>query len=226
MENKEIKMATKKESKFGVIEGVLVYAKIAQPDYRYQSTDREYSVGVLVDEDTADEWDNTFKKQPAKKIRVGDFENKYKFECPFDGKFVYEIRLKREATRDGVDVGFRPNVFLDENNGDRADITESRLIANGTKGKVSYYISTNDFGTFARLNNILIQEDDFIEYESSGKGAGSEFGESKPVKKEPAKESVTKARPEKDAEEAPKAKPVKPAKASKPVDDDLSDAPF
>ena len=40
------------------------------------------------------------------------------------------------------------------------------------------------------------------------KGAGSEFGDSKPVKKEPAKESVTKARPEKDAEEAPKAKPV------------------
>lgn len=213
-------MADNKQN-FGVLEGTLVYAKLAEASPKYQSKDTEYTVSVIVSEDVADEWDSKFKKQPAKKIKASEFEAKYKTELPAalkGGKNVYEIKLKKDATKDGEPFypEHRPKVFLDDSEGNRVDITESRLIANGTYGKVSYRISSNDFGTFAKLNNVLIQEADFKEYVSTSGGAGSEFGDSKPVKVEAPKESATKARANK---EAAKVKET-------PVEDDLSDAPF
>jgi hypothetical protein len=191
-------MATSPKASFGVVEGHLVYVKVAQSEKKYQSeVDYEYSVGVIVDEDAADTWSEQFKKQPAKKVKVSDFESKYKFPCPIEGvKNVWEIKLKRAATTDGVpnDAKFRPKLFIDQEDGERIDATESRLCANGTFAKVSYYISDNSFGTFSRLNNILVQEDNFIEYVSSGGKAGDEFG-SKPIKKEAARVEATEARP-------------------------------
>ena len=211
-------MADNKQT-FGVLEGTLVYAKVAEPSLKYQSKDTEYTVSVIVDEDTADEWDAKFKKQPAKKIKATEFEGKYKITLPeeFKGaKNVFEIKLKKDATKDGEPFypEHRPKVFLDDAEGGRTEITESRLIANGTVAKVSYRISSNDFGTFAKLNNVLIQEANFKEYVSTGSAAGSEFGDSKPVKVEAPKESATKARASKS-----KVAPVE--------DDDSSDqAPF
>jgi len=211
-------MATKQKSQFGTIEGTFIYAKVGQPDNKYQSTDKEWSIEVIVDEDTAEAWDDQFKKQAAKKIKVSDFEAKYKIPCPIEGvKNVYGIKLKRQASKDGVavDDSFRPKVFVDDSEGNRTEIGQSRLIANGSYGKVSYYISMSDFGTFARLQNVLMEEDKFIEYQSSGGGkAGDEFG-AKPVKTEAPREEVLKARPE-------KSKTVK----APPVDEDSDTAPF
>jgi len=218
-------MATKQKAQYGTIEGTLVYAKVGQPDTKYQSTDKEWSIEVIVDEDTADAWDAQFKKQPAKKIKASEFEAKYKIPVPDalkNEKNVFGIKLKRQATNDGVPVDdeFRPKVFVDDTEGNRTEIGQSRLIANGSFGKVSYYISTNDFGTFARLQNVLMEEDNFIEYESSGGSgkAGDEFG-SKPVKTEAPRKEVLEARPGKAA----------PAKKAKPVvleEDDLESSPF
>lgn len=212
----------KKQSQYGTISGTFVYAKVGQPDTKYQSTEKEWSIEVIVDEDTAEAWDEQFKKQPAKKIKVADFESKYKIPCPISGvKNVYGIKLKRQATNDGVPVedNFRPKVFIDSADGERTEIGQSRLIANGSVGVVSYYISSNDFGTFARLQNVLMQEDDFIEYESSGGGkAGDEFG-SKPVKVEAARKEVLEAREEKPAKAAAKPK-------SKVVDTTDDSCPF
>ncbi len=218
-------MATKQKSNYGVLEGVFVYAKVGQPDTKYQSTEKEWSIEVIVDEETADAWDEQFKKQPAKKIKASDFEGKYKIPLPdrFAGmKSVYGIKVKRQATNDGVPVeeNFRPKVYLDDAEGNRTEIGQSRLIANGSFGKVSYYISTNDFGTFARLQNVLMEEDNFKEYESSGGGkAGDEFG-SKPVKTEAPRKEVLEARPEKVA--------TKPKAKAAPVEDDIESdtAPF
>jgi len=206
--------APKQKAQFGVIEGTLVYAKVAQPDTAYQSTEKEWSIEVIVDEDTAEIWDEQFKKQPSKKIKVADFEAKYKIPCPIEGvKNVYGIKLKRKATNDGVPVeeSFRPKVYLDMADGERVEIGQSRLLANGCFGKVSYYISSNDFGTFSRLQNVLMDEGGFKEYVSTGGGnvGGAEFGSVKPVKVEAAREEATNARPAK--------------KASKPVEQDDSD---
>ena len=216
-------MATKEKSKLGVIEGTFVYAKVGQPDNKYQSAEKEWSIEVIVDEDKADAWSEQFKKQPAKKIKASDFEGKYKIPLPdhLKGeKNVYGIKIKRQATNDGepVDEMFRPKVYVDDTEGNRTEIGQSRLIANGSFGKISYYISENDFGTFSRLQNVLMTEDNFIEYESKGSVAGSEFGDVKPVKYEEAKESVMKTRAEK-----PTPKKVVEEDES---NDDLESSPF
>lgn len=219
-------MAEANKATYGVIEGVLVYSKLAQADTKYQSKDTEYSVSVITDEDTADAWDEQFSKQPAKKIKVSDFESKYKFPCPIEGvKNVYEIKLKKDCMVDGEELypEFRPKVFLDTKDGERLDITESRLIANGSLGKISYRITSNTFGTFARLNNVLVQEDTFKEYVSTGGKAGDEFG-SKPVTKEPARKEATQARAVKPEKEEKPAKVEKGKKAV--VEGDDEGAPF
>ncbi len=215
-------MATKEKSKLGVIEGTLVYAKTGQPDFKYQSEDKEWSVEVIVNEDTAEEWDAQFKKQPSKKVKAVDFEAKYRIPVPdhLKGeKNLYGIKLKRQATNDGVPVeeSFRPKVYLDDAEGNRTEIGQSRKIANGSFGKVSYYISVNDFGQFSRLQNVLMTEDQFIEYEAPASQAGAEFGEVKAVKYEEPKETVMKARPE---------KPKKKVVEQEAEDLDLSESPF
>lgn len=214
-------MATTQKAKapqFGVLEGTLVYAKVAQPDNAYQSTEKEWSVEVIVDEETAEAWDEQFKKQPSKKIKAADFEAKYRIPCPIEGvKNVYGIKLKRKATNDGVpvDENFRPKVYIDSADGERTEIGQSRLLANGCFGKVSYYISVNDFGKFSRLQNILMDEDGFKEYVSSaGAAPGAEFGSVKPVKVEAAREEATKARP------------VKASKVVEAEEDESSQSPF
>ena len=211
----------KNAAEFGVVEGVLVYCKIAQPDTKYQSKDTEFSIGVVITDDEADEWDVKFKKQPAKRIKVADFEDKFKIPLPakFKGeKKVGVVTLKRDAVVNGEEVfpDFYPKVFL-ENEQERVDITKSRLVANGTLGKVSYRTRTNDFGTFCKLANVLIQEQDFVEYVSKGStgGAGSEFGGSKPIARvEPESKAATEARP--------------PRKEAPPVEDfeESSELPF
>lgn len=222
----------KEKSQYGVVEGVIVYAKIAQPDVKFQSKDTEFSIGVIVSEDTADAWDEQFKKQPAMKIKSTDFEAKFKFPLPaeFKGeKNVFQIKLKRDAVVDGEPFypDNYPKVFLDTAD-ERIDITHSRLVANGSRGKVSYRINSNDFGTFARLNNVLFDEEGFIEYESKGVGgAGSEFGDSKPVKVEPAKESVVNARQTKvTPEDEVKVQTKVVKQVPPPSDDGLDSAPF
>lgn len=201
---------TDKKQTFGVIEGTLVYAKVAEASPKYQSKDTEYTISVIVSEDEADAWDEQFKKQPAKKIKAAEFEGKYKIALPENlkgEKNVYEIKLKKDCTKDGelFYPEHRPKVFVDYDNGDRVEITESRLIANGSVGKVSYRISTNDFGTFAKLNNVLMTEEGFKEYVSTGGAAGSEFGDTKEVKKEAPRKEATQARatkaPKKDVEQ-------------------------
>jgi len=220
----------KDKAQYGVVEGTIAYAKLAQADTKYNSKDTEYSVCVLVNEDVADEWDAKFKKQPATKFKASEFEGKFKIPVPehLKGeKNIYQIKLKKDCVADGVEFypEFRPKVLLDTADGERVDITTSRLIANGSFGKVSYRITTNDYGTFAKLANVLFDEKGFVEFESKGGsgGAGSEFGGSKPVtKKEPENKAATEARaPRK--EEAP----AKSVKAPPKVDeDDFEESPF
>lgn len=186
---------------YGVLSNVvLAYAKLAEPTKKYQSEDLVYEVDCIVEKSVAKAWNKQFAKQKAKEFEVDEFKTKFKMEPPFDGDEVFVIKMRKAATKDGkvFDEKYRPKVLLDTADGERVDITTSRLISNGSKAKVSYRITENSFGVFGQLNNILMDEDGFKEYVSTGGGvSGSEFGDVKPIKVEPAKDSATKARADK-----------------------------
>lgn len=207
------------EQQYGVLEGTFAFMKLAEPSTKYQSEDLEYSVDVIVSKKVAKEWNKQFAKQKAREIEPSEFETKYKMPIPedvADEDEIYVIKLKKGATKDGVafDDKFRPKLLLDTAEG-RVDITVSCLAANGTKGKASYRTTSNDFGVFAQLNNILVAEEDFKEYVRSGGVAGSEFGDAKPIAKvEPESKAATASRP-------------KVAKKPEPEDEDEEDkSPF
>jgi hypothetical protein len=211
------------KNQYGVLNNVvLAYAKIAEPVKKYQSEDLVYEVDCIVDKTTAKAWNKQFSKQKAKEFDAEEFTEKFKMEPPFGGEEVFVIKMRKPASKDGemYDEKYRPKVLLDTADGERVDITQSRLISNGSKAKVSYRITENSFGTFGQLNNILMDEEGFIEYKSSGGGAaGSEFGDAKAVKVEAPREEATKARANK-AKDAPKLE-QKPAANFSDMDDGI-----
>ena len=159
------------------IEGTLVFVSIQTPQTKYQSTDKEYKAGVVVDEDTADAWNERFPKQSAKVVKTSDFKDTYKINAPFpDAKKQYVITLKKDAQyADGnpVPKQYLPKVLLQE--GKQAiDVTDSQLPANGSVGKISFETRENSYGTFAKLRNVLVTE--MIEYKKGGSSAGDDFG--------------------------------------------------
>jgi hypothetical protein len=213
-------MATAAKASYGVLDNcVLAYAKLAEPTKKYESTDLVYEVDCIVEKAVAKAWSKQFTKQKAKEMDKEDFESKFKMEAPFDGDEVYIIKMRKAASKDGemFDEKYRPQVLLDTEDGERVNITTSRLISNGSKAKVSYRITENSFGTFGMLNNVLMDEKGFVEYVSAGGGSiGSEFGSAKVVKQES---------PRKEATEARANKPVKPNKLVVESNDE-DDSPF
>ena len=159
------------------IEGTLVFVTIQTPQTKYQSDDKEYKVGIVVDEDTADSWNERFPKQTAKVVKTSDFKETYKIDPVFpDEKKQYVITIKKPASyKDGKELPemYRPKVLLQDGN-TAIDVTKTTLPANGSKGKVSFEENSNDFGTFSRLKNVLVTE--MIEYKKGGGNAADEFG--------------------------------------------------
>ena len=159
------------------IEGTLVFVTIQTPQTKYQSTDKEFKVGIVVDEDTADSWNERFPKQTAKVVKTSDFKETYKIDPVFpDEKKQYVITIKKPANyKDGTPLPqqYTPKVLLQEGK-TAIDVTQSVLPANGSKGKVSFEENSNDFGTFSRLKNVLVTE--MIEYKKGGGNAADEFG--------------------------------------------------
>lgn len=213
-------MATTAKATYGVLENcVLAYAKLAEPTNKFESKDLVYEVDCIVEKVVAKAWSKQFTKQKAKEFDKEDFEKKFKMSAPFDGDEVYVIKMRKAASKDGemFDEKYRPQVLLDTADGERINITTSRLISNGSRAQVSYRITENSFGCFGMLNNLLLNEEGFIEYVSGGGSVGSEFGSNKPVKQEAPRREATEAR-------ASKAAP-KPAKVQE-SEEDLSDSPF
>lgn len=203
-----------------VIEGTLVYVCIETPNKKYQSEDREYTAAIVVDEDTADEWNDRFPKQPAKVVKTIDFEKEYKIAPVFaDEKKQYVIRLKKDAQyKDGNPIAepFRPKVLWQKEDGKVVDVTTSVLPANGSKGKISFETSENDYGVFAKLKNVLVTE--MIEYVRPSRDAGDDFGVT-------VENSTTVAKGDFEKADAPvvdkpaRKKPV--VKKADPLDDDI-----
>lgn len=159
------------------IEGTLVFVTVQTPQTKYQSTDKEFKVGIVVDEDTADSWNERFPKQTAKVVKTSDFKDTYKIDPVFhDEKKQYVITIKKPANyKDGspLPAQYLPKVLVQDGKA-AIDVTQTVLPANGSKGKVSFEENSNDFGTFSRLRNVLVTE--MIEYKKGGGNAADEFG--------------------------------------------------
>ena len=158
----------------------LYYTNIRNPrpifddrNLSYDKARKEYSVEVAVTEDDADNWSEIFTKQPAKKLTNKAFMEKYKLEdeseLPFpDQKKQYTIKIVQKAQKkDGDPIGENliPRVFVVED-GKAKDITFDTNVGNGSKGSVKVRANANDYGTFAYLS--MVKVDELVEYEGGG----------------------------------------------------------
>lgn len=156
-----------------VISAVFAYAKVTEAAPKYQSTEKEYSIDLIVDKATAKAFGKQFPKQKGKTVDNEDFETIYKIPVPFpdqDEQYVLKLK-KKEKTAKGEFLP-KPGIFV-KVDGKAVPLKEGVLIANGSKGKVSYSVRENDYGIFAGLKDILVEE--LIEYKQAGK-AGEDFG--------------------------------------------------
>lgn len=139
----------------------------------YEKARKEYTVDVVVNEDIADAWDEVFAKQPSKKLLNAKFKEKYKLEdddevpLPKEKKqFTLKVVQKAEK-KDGDPISEKllPRVFIKQD-GKPVDITFSTNVGNGSKGSLLIRANTNDYGSFAYLSKMLV--DDLVEYEDGG----------------------------------------------------------
>jgi hypothetical protein len=204
--------------------GTLVFACLQDPVACFdKEKGKEWKVGIVVDEDTADEWDKIYKKQPATSVKTSSFEETYKCNAPFpDEKKQYVITLKKNTKlSNGEDVPdkYKPKVLVQTSEG-REDVTLTTLVGNGSIGSVSVDHFDSSYGPVARLKNVLVTE--LVEYtKSEGKSysSGDEFDDEQPV--EPPKSARTASKPEVKGTAKVAAKT-----ASKKVVEDDEDSPF
>ena len=154
------------------ITGTLLYVCIQQPTKKYESDETEWKVSLVVDKKQAKEWNKRFSKQKAKEIDNAEFESIYKIQPPVDGQDEqYVIKISQNThTSDGKAM-YQPKAYEDIGANNVVEITNTKLVGNGSKGSVCYTVVENKFGTFAKLNALLVT--DLIEYQKVG---GNPFG--------------------------------------------------
>lgn len=203
------------------------YVKIQSPVKSLNEGDTEFTVDGIISKSAAKQWNKDHPKNKAKSFDNDEFLEKYKFdEVPFedqDEQFV--VKFKKAHSKKGVELPekFRPRVF-ELVDGKPVDVTFEKLVANQSKGKVSYSTFSNSYGEFVQLDAILVE--DMIEYAGAGGGIGSEFGATS-LAEVPKNQKVVQKQGESEEEEAPKAKVAKkPAKVVEEDSSDDSQSPF
>ena len=185
-----------------LLENVTIfYAKIKQPSFKYQSTtEKEYSVTAQVDKATAKAWNKAFQKQKAKEVDYDDFCEKYGAEYAIGDEEQFLITVKKPAQyKDGNPIKENqvPRAFIDDGNGELEDITFTQLIGNGSKGVIQFDVTSNDYGTFAKLTAVKVDELVVVE-QSGGEAKYNVLGKVKsladnPTPVETKKESVAES---------------------------------
>lgn len=202
------------------LQGTLVFVQIQTPvDCWEKEKGKEYKASIVVDEDTADAWNEAYPKQTAKVVKTADFEEIYKIPPPAefeDQKKQYIITVRKNtklANGEPVPEKYRPRVMEKEGN-TRLDVTNTKIPANGSVGIISIDHYEGKMGPVGRLQNVLVTS--MIEYEGgSGKDyvPGDEFDEGTEEEKPVSKKQEAKAE--------------KPKKAAKPTaEDDNDQDPF
>ncbi len=205
---------------FEKIFGTLVYVQLQEPVKAYVKPGApvkpdEWKAGVvLTDEDYVDALEDYARELDTqislKKVKVAEFEDKYKTAVPEGaGKNVWVLTLRKSTelgkTGKPVPDQFKPKVYLKEGKVLK-DVTATTLVGNGSKGAISVdRFDRTAGGSSLYLKNVLVT--DLVEYEakSSDYRSGSEFedeaddGNGGSVKV-PAKAKTT-AKPSKKADE-------------------------
>ena len=161
--------------------GTLVYVQVDKPKKCFvEEKGEEFKASIVISEDDAEAWDDTYAKQPAKQVKTAEFEGIYKIKPPFpDQRKQYIVTLRKNTKLgNGAELPqkYFPKVFQKKGNV-LVDITSTILVANGSAGAISVESFMSKMGTeFARLKNIMVVN--LIEYEkvSASSESGSEFG--------------------------------------------------
>lgn len=172
---------TEKGFEDGFINGVtFLYACIQEPITKWESTELEYSVKVVVDEDTFDTWTDKFPKNGKVKIKTDNFKEKYGIDPVYpEAKNQYILTLKIAAEDQNgnliPDDSFkRPNVYMPATGGKVKDVTKSTLVGNGSKGDLQFWIAHTGKGDFPKLQAVMVRE--LIAYEKATSSGGSAWG--------------------------------------------------
>jgi hypothetical protein len=203
------------------LNGTLVYVQVNEPKQCFAAEKgEEWKASIVVSEDDAEAWDDTYPKQTAKQVKTSEFESIYKIPAPFPNQRKQYVITARKNTKLGngnpVPIQYQPKVFQKKGN-TLVDVTTSVLPANGSVGAISIESYEGKMGIFARLKNVLVTE--MIEYKRADSGSsadGSEFGFE--VQKADDGEGNEVKVPAKAA--------AKPKKVVVEDDEDLSDSPF
>jgi cell division protein FtsL len=175
-----------------VIEGVVFYAKIMEPSVIYDQKDMpksqqdqfEWSVELVVDEDTADEYDESVSdKQSAKKVLKAALAKKYRLTDddgnaddekfkevgldPSHKKFFVIKKAQRCQKQDGGSLkSLQPRVveMVDDKG---VDITFEKLVGNGSKAALLMrYADQGSYGVSSYP--AILKVTSLIEYVSTG----------------------------------------------------------
>lgn len=189
------------------IKGTLMYVSIQAPSKPYigpgedANKPKEWKVSVAIfDEDYADEVesfaDSLGAKISLKKYKDRDsYEKQFKIPMPDGVKKAWVVTLRRstELGKTGKPVPdlYKPRVFMMQGN-TRLDITNEKLVGNGSEGQVSLEVFRRDNGKNSiYLKNVLVTNlKEYVKPEGSGVNytPGDEFDseESEPVQSKPA----------------------------------------
>lgn len=207
------------------LSGTLVYVQLETPVPCFvEEKGKEWKCSIVISEDDADEWDEAYPQQKAKQVKTSEFSEIYKIDPPFaDQRKQYVVTLRKNtmlANGKPVPDKYRPKVYLKVDDG-MEDITQDKLVANGSEGKISVDHYEGKKGPVARLRNVLVT--DFIEYvrEEREADGGSEFGLPVKQEKNEFEEEEPKVTPKKEPKKSSKVTP----KQSDPDDPDEDD-PF
>lgn len=196
------------------------YVKIQSPVKSLNEGDTEFTVDCILSKADAKAWNKEHPKNKYKAFDNDEFLEKYKFdEVPFeDQDEQYVVKFKKAHSKKGVELPekFRPRVF-ELVDGKPVDVTFTKLVANQSKGKVSFSTFSNSYGEFVQLDAILVEE--MIEYKGAGGSVGSEFGATELAEAPKNQKVVNKQTDADDEDDEPVIKKTV-KKATKVVDED------
>lgn len=202
---------------------VFAYVKIQNPVKSLNEGDTEFTVDGIISKAAAKQWNKDHPKNKAKSFDNDEFLEKFKFDAvPFDDQDEqFVVKFKKAHSKKGVELPekFRPRVFEAVKGGKPVDVTFTKLVANQSKGKVSFSTFSNSYGEFVQLDAILVE--DMIEYEGAGGVPGAEFGATE-LAEVPKNQKVV----QKQGEDKPAASAAKPKPTQETSDDDGDSPPF